>query len=197
MDDLRACFIGDSLTYGQGDESGLGWPGRVAQDARRSGHRLTAYNLGIRGETGPQIAARATIEAAARLGSGDRKAVVFAFGANDLFYGIALDGTLAALEAVLQGARAQGWSAFVLPPPSFLDEAFIPHATAMTTAMGKLCATRSAAFFDTREAGVDWALWWEEARAGDGIHPGVGGYASLAQAFVDWAPWQAWLCEQA
>ena len=39
MDDLRACFFGDSLTLGQGDDSGLGWPGRVFAAARADGGR--------------------------------------------------------------------------------------------------------------------------------------------------------------
>jgi lysophospholipase L1-like esterase len=52
MTDLRVCFLGDSLTFGQGDESGRGWPGRVVLNARAAGVNLTGYNLGVRGDTG-------------------------------------------------------------------------------------------------------------------------------------------------
>jgi hypothetical protein len=55
---MRICFIGDSLVNGVGDPTGLGWVGRVATAARRRGHDITAYNLGIRRDTSGDIAVR-------------------------------------------------------------------------------------------------------------------------------------------
>ena len=49
--DIRACFLGDSFTFGQGDDTGLGWVGRVLAAERGRGVELTAYNLGIRGRS--------------------------------------------------------------------------------------------------------------------------------------------------
>jgi lysophospholipase L1-like esterase len=193
MDDLRACFFGDSLTLGQGDDTGLGWPGRVFAAARADGHGLTLYNLGVRGQTGAQIAARAKVEADARLAFGSRKAVAFSFGTNDLLLGRPLDETLEALEALLDWAGAEDYAIFVLPPPTFVGGALVSKAHLMADAFADACERRGAPFLDTRTAGLDWLLWWSEARAGDGVHPGAQAYGALAQVFSAWPAWQAWL----
>ena len=115
--DVRACFLGDSYTSGQGDETGLGWPGRVFLDARAAGVDLTIYNLGVRGDTAAQVARRAPAEAKARFRTGDKKAVVFAFGANDLGQGLPLSETIAELDRLLHWAQEAGYDTFVLSPP--------------------------------------------------------------------------------
>ena len=35
-------------------------------------------------------------------------------------------------------------------------------------------------------------IWREEAAAGDGIHPGAGGYAALAGLVDTWPAWRSW-----
>ena len=65
LPDIRVCFLGDSFTLGTGDDTGLGWPGRVYAAERGRGVNLTAYNLGVRGQTGAQIAERAAGEVGA------------------------------------------------------------------------------------------------------------------------------------
>ena len=193
MDDLRVCFLGDSLTFGQGDDTGLSWPARVFAAARKEGHNLTAYNLGVRGDTAAQVAFRAKAETDGRFRSGDRKAVVFSFGANDLFQSRPLEETLEALDALLEWARAEGYAVFVLPPPTIPEGTMASAAHVMSDAFADSCQRNGAAFLDTRVAGVDWSLWWAEARAGDGVHPGAGAYESLAKAFANWSAWKAWL----
>src|SRR5262249_19732759 len=54
--DLRTCFIGDSYVAGAGDDTGLGWVGRVTARARADGYDLTAYNLGVRRDTAADAA---------------------------------------------------------------------------------------------------------------------------------------------
>jgi hypothetical protein len=53
---MRICFVGDSLVNGTGDPVGLGWVGRACAAARRRGHEVTCYNLGIRRDTSADIA---------------------------------------------------------------------------------------------------------------------------------------------
>ncbi len=48
---LRICFIGDSITNGYGDPEYRGWPAFLSAAARRGGSDITAYNLGVRGDT--------------------------------------------------------------------------------------------------------------------------------------------------
>ena len=58
MNDIRICFIGDSYVQGTGDPECLGWAGRLCVTARRDGHEVTGYNLGVRRETSRDIAHR-------------------------------------------------------------------------------------------------------------------------------------------
>ena len=67
MTDIRVCFAGDSLVAGTGDETALGWVGRVAAAGIASGLDLTSYNLGVRGATSVQVVRRLAIEARPRL----------------------------------------------------------------------------------------------------------------------------------
>ena len=193
MTDLRICFLGDSLTLGQGDRTGLGWPGRVVHEALEAGAALTGYNLGVRGDSGAQIAARAPSEVKARFRHGDAKAVTIFFGANDIGQDLPLADSIEALEALLNWAAAHRLTAFVLSPPLYADPLSDAQAAGMTAAFAKICAGRGAPYLDLREAGVDWSLWWAQAEAGDGIHPGAETYASLARAFSRWDAWRAWV----
>lgn len=191
--DFRVCFLGDSLTFGQGDESGLGWPGRVVIAAQSAGVNLTGYNLGVRGDTGAQIAQRAPAEVRGRFRSGDAKAVTIFFGANDLHQDLPLSDSVAALRSLLAWADADRLNPFVLSPPLYEAPEFDDRAQAMTGAFDTVCAERGVAYLNLRNAGVDWALWWSQARGRDGIHPGADAYASLAKAFSAWPAWQAWI----
>jgi hypothetical protein len=83
MADRRLLFFGDSLVAGVGDPTGAGWVGRVVAGAFASGLALTAYNLGVRGETSGQVASRWRAEALPRLWPGADCRIVVSFGAND------------------------------------------------------------------------------------------------------------------
>ena len=49
--ELRMCFVGDSLLLGTNDDNYRGWPGRLCQRERETGHDVSLYNLGIRADT--------------------------------------------------------------------------------------------------------------------------------------------------
>jgi lysophospholipase L1-like esterase len=194
MSDLRAVFLGDSYVAGAGDDSGLGWVGRVTAAARREGADLTAYNLGVRGQTGPQMAWRAVRELKPRLAAGDAHALVLAFGANDISRGVPLKASVAAAGRILGAAARLGAAPFLLSPPVFADDAPKDRAAAaMGLELSDLCARRNVAYLDLRQAVPDWRPWWDQARAGDGAHPNGTGYALISTALSAWPPWRAWL----
>src|ERR1700761_483562 len=113
MTDIRVCFLGDSFTLGTGDDDGLGWVGRVHATERGRGVDLTSYNLGVRGQTGAEIAARAPREVAERIsGKGDRQAVVVSFGSNDIYRDRPADETASALEHIARWAGGEGYAVF-------------------------------------------------------------------------------------
>ena len=64
---LRICFIGDSITNGYGDPEYRGWPSLLSASARQGGADITAYNLGVRGDTSSMVRERWRAEAEARL----------------------------------------------------------------------------------------------------------------------------------
>ena len=192
--DLRACFFGDSYVAGAGDDSGLGWVGRVTADARAAGADLTAYNLGVRGQIGPQIAWRAAAEMKARVAGGDAHALVAAFGSNDISRGLILWGSVRSAERLIDVAARFRATPFLLSPPRFLDDpARDAQAQRMSDALAALCMRRGVAWLDLRDEVSDWRTWWDEARAGDGAHPNGAGYALVADAVSAWQPWLRWL----
>src|SRR5205085_5888467 len=84
MTAVRICFLGDSFVSGAFDPECLGWAGRICAAARARSHDVSHYNLGIRGETSVQLAARWRGEAAIRQSPLQEGRLVFEFGMNDV-----------------------------------------------------------------------------------------------------------------
>src|SRR5579872_4880807 len=84
MPSIRICFLGDSFVSGAYDTDCLGWAGRISAAARRRGHDVSPYNLGIRGETSAQLAERWHSEALLLHTSIHDGRLVFEFGMNDV-----------------------------------------------------------------------------------------------------------------
>jgi lysophospholipase L1-like esterase len=192
--DIRVCFMGDSFTLGTGDPEGLGWPGRVFAAERGRGVNLTAYNLGIRGNTSAQMAERAAAEISARIADrGERKGVVITCGSNDVFLGRPLEESVQALRGMLQWARSEGYGALVVSPPCMADPAHEAKRIELQKAQGQVCADLATPMLDLTAAVADWSAWRSEAKTGDGVHPGPEGYRRVAAAFLVWTAWRDWL----
>jgi acyl-CoA thioesterase I len=197
MDDLRVLFLGDSFVAGVGDPRGQGWVGRVVAAAFAAGRPLTAYALGVRRETSIEVAVRWRFEAAPRLVADADCRVVFAVGANDTTVErgaarVAADRSRMALGAMLDQAAALGLPAAVAGPPPVGDAAQQARVLALSDAFGELCSARGVPFWPVATALAESPTWFEEQAAGDGAHPGAGGYDLLAQALID-AGVLAWL----
>jgi acyl-CoA thioesterase-1 len=189
-------FFGDSFVAGAGDPQGLGWVGRVAAAAWAAGVPLTAYNLGVRREPSVDVVARWRAEAAPRIVPEADCRVVFSFGANDATLEDRRprvdpeDGVRALEEALGQAAEA-GLPVLVVGPPPANDDAQHERIAALSARFAEACAQRGVPYVEVvgelRRSGP----WRAEARAGDGAHPGAGGYAQLAdlvaEPFLRWA----------
>ncbi len=194
MTDLRVCFLGDSFTLGTGDDDGLGWAGRVHAAERGRGIDLTSYNLGVRGQTGAEIAARAEREIAERIGkAGARRAVVIAFGTNDIRLGRPVEETVSALEQVVRWALGCGFAVFVMGTPHAAEPELDALRALRNVNMEEAARRLEAPFLDVRERLADWSAWHRGAMEGDGIHPGSEGYAAVAAVFATWGPWRRWV----
>jgi lysophospholipase L1-like esterase len=192
--DIRVCFLGDSFTLGTGDDAGLGWAGRVHAEARGRGVDLSSYNLGIRGQTGAELAERASAEISVRIsGRGELRGVVLSFGANDIRLERPPAESARAAEGVLRWAASQGYQAFVMGPPPALEPDIDAARARMSAELARVAAMLAVPFLDIRAVLDDWSVWHHECEQGDGIHPGAEGYCRVAEVFCAWKPWQDWL----
>lgn len=212
---LRICVVGDSIAAGTGDETGLGWHGRLARSAWTSGGDLTIYDLGVRGDTTLDIARRWRSEAAARLPSVFPSAIVFQFGLNDCAVRttdagvssrrVALGDSLRSLREVLE--EASRMTAVLMVGPAPVDEdAPGPQLLAGVTqrlrnrdiaeldaAFAPVAAATGVPYLAVFDRLADDDAWRRALRAGDGIHPSGEGYRSLASLVAAWPAWMALL----
>ena len=195
--DRRVLFFGDSFVAGVGDPTGRGWVGHVVEASFAAGLPLTAYNLGVRRETVVEVAARWEDEARPRLRADAAYGVVVGVGVNDTTVqdgGLRVDPGLAvdALGRVLDGVAALGLPVFVVGPGPSGDKAQDERIRTLSAAFAGVAAGRGVPFVAVLDALCADASWTAEAAAGDGTHPGAGGYAALARLVLD-SGWTAWL----
>ncbi|MBL6456188.1 GDSL family lipase [Belnapia sp. T6] len=196
--DLRFCCVGDSFTAGAGDETALGWVGRITAAAWHRGVAATAYNLGIRRDTSADIRRRTEAEVLARLlaTGGDTHAVIFCFGANDTVLEdglprVPLEATLDNAAEVLSWSAAR-WPTLMLGPPPLLHEAeHDARVAALSPELAAVAAAMQVPFLPLHAPLSASAAWRHGAARGDGIHPDAAGYAAMAALIEAWAPWRA------
>ncbi|GLY28747.1 GDSL-type esterase/lipase family protein [Kineosporia sp. NBRC 101731] len=208
MRDLRICYVGDSFVAGAGDRSGLGWVGRVGRaamvDEERLGFVYTGYNLGVRRDTAPMVAARFVAEVTARLVPAQDRRVVLSFGANDTTIEngsrrAETEETVAALhrihrdihgdihEDIHRGAHRdlEGTRLFVVGPPAVDDDAHNERIGALSVVLEREAALLSVPFVPAFPVTEQDPVWRRQVREGDGAHPDAGGYEVLAELVRD------------
>lgn len=194
--DLRIFFFGDSFVQGIGDPEYRGWVGRVLA---ATGVGTTAFNLGIRRNTSEDVLRRCWTEIEPRRMSGADQRLVLSFGANDAIEengAVRVDParSLDNLATILDCARRRGIAPLVVGPPPVI-EAGEPHLRRVTTLaeqMSALCHARDVPFIDITAAVAEDPVWRAEVLAGDGAHPGSGGYRRLADLVLDGC-WREWI----
>jgi len=194
---MRICFIGDSFVSGAYDAECLGWAGRISANARKRGHDVSPYNLGIRGETSLQIAARWRAEAEIRQSPQQEGRLVFEFGVNDAREvngkrQLEAGQSLAAAREML-GAAARWKPTLMVGPPPGGDEARNARVEALSEQLGKLCAELKMAYFDSYAPLMASSIWMPSVKSVDGTHPSAAGYAEWARLIEEWPAWREWL----
>ncbi|MCV6574936.1 MAG: GDSL-type esterase/lipase family protein [Cohaesibacter sp.] len=213
----RICFVGASTTEGMGDESGLGWPGRLWRLHQDAPTAFVAYNLGVRGQTMHQIKNRAIDECKARLPKAMGPLIILGTGANDLsrfadgdYQGKprtprrGLERTFRALLSELSDIAP----VLVIGPPP-IDEDQMPYRMANglkfdfrtidcaegTELYASICKEMEIPFFDLFGAMLGDADYQAALKAGDGLHPTGRGYQACALALNQWGAWRKALSE--
>jgi acyl-CoA thioesterase I len=198
--DQRVLFFGDSHVAGVGDPSGLGWDSRVVAASFAAGTTLTAYNLGVRGDTSVHVAARWRQETRVRLVPGAETRIVMSFGANDTtiedgVQRVDAERSCDALGDMLARASAIGLPALVVGPAPVDDAEQNRRIQSLSVAFGEICASHAVPFLGVVEPLLGSDVWREQVASGDGAHPGAAGYEALAQLVLA-GGWLDWLADQ-
>lgn len=110
---------------------------------------------------------------------------VFCFGTNDAVLGVPLGDSLAALGRALDRAEELSVPVFLIGPPPIGDMPTEDRALKTLSEMvGAIAEEKAIPFVPTFDALGPDSIWGAEAGAGDGSHPGAGGYAEMADLLV-------------
>ena len=184
--DRRILFFGDSFVAGAGDPTGLGWVGRAVAASYDAGLPITAYNLGVRGDTSSDVATRLPSELRARTQNADaRYGVVLSFGANDMIIEdnrlrVAPVVAVRTLNRLVDLIEQHGHGVFVVGPGPVGERDEDERIAELSNQFAHVATHRGVAFVQTARRLAANEAWRSEAAANDGTHPASGGYAALA-----------------
>lgn len=190
--DIRICFLGDSLVNGTGDETALGWVGRVCAHAHARGVALTAYNLGVRRDTTRDLLARGAEECARRLPADVDARVVIACGINDttLEHGrprVPLEESATNLQRLLE--RLAPYRRLVIGPTPIADARQNDRIAAVSARFAERAAGVGVPFISLFESLAADAAYVRAVASRDGAHPGSAGYAAIAAEVLASPQW--------
>lgn len=190
--DVAVVFLGSSLVAGVGDPKGQGWVTRVVGRTAHPDLELTAYNLGVRGNTSADVLRQWAAEVPARWSGRTERRVVLSVGTDDVLGGISLARHRLNLANLLDEAAATGVHTFVVSPPPTDDAELNSRLEVLVEAQADVCARRSVPFVDcyTPLSGHDqWRTDLAVSRVPH--HPGQAGYGLIAWLVLHhgWTDW--------
>jgi len=183
--DIRICFVGDSFVNGTGDETALGWAGRLCVRACASGTPVTYYNLGIRRNTSREILWRWESECAIRLPRESDGRIVFSFGVNDTAFE---NGSVRVhpkescrnLRDILNRATQLQYKVLMVGPPPIADKEHNERVKAISQAFAAEAAHAGVSYIELFRYLADDEMYKQEVRSNDEAHPKSKGYAKIA-----------------
>lgn len=190
--DIGVCFVGDGFVAGYGDPKALGWVSRVVGRTPTHGADLTAYNLGVRGDSSAEVMNRWRTECPPRWEDRTERRLVVGVGARDLDGGISTARSRLNLANVLDEAAATGIATFVVGPTPTLDTDENARLQVLAEAQADVCSRRGVPYVDCFFPLRDHDQWQSDLAAGDGVHPGQAGYGLIAWLVLHHG-WQRWL----
>ncbi|MCJ9429826.1 GDSL-type esterase/lipase family protein [Kordiimonas marina] len=187
---MKIAFFGDSFTQGVGDPDGLGWAGRLGK-----AQGFTVANFGVQGDTGTDILARWRGQAEGA--HPDR--IVFCFGANDCLLTenkrirVGQVDRLRIAKTLMVDAGKMAPVLFVSPFPVADDAAATNRIGEMARQLITFTRLHKTPYVNIFDAVMASDIWRQEALAGDGAHPGAGGYGLVVDLIAQSPVWQDWL----
>ena len=182
--DIRICFIGDSLVNGTGDEAALGWAGRLCAMANASDILVTYYNLGIRRNTSKDILLRWESECTLRLPDSCDGRIVLSCGVNDTAIEngkvrVNFAESCANVRAILRGAKQ--YTVIMVGPPPVLDDEQNERIESLSLALARETKALGVPYIDLFLALCSDDAYKREVAGNDGSHPRREGYSKMAR----------------
>jgi acyl-CoA thioesterase-1 len=146
--DVGLVFVGDSFVAGYGDPKALGWVNRVVARTTHPDLDLTAYNLGIRGQSSADLLNRWRSEGMPRWAERRERRLVVGIGQADLDQDLTIARSRLNIANMLDDATARGISTFVVGPPPTLDPEFNRRLESLVEAQSDVCGRRSVPYVD-------------------------------------------------
>ena len=191
--DVGLVFIGASLVAGVGDPKGQGWVSRVVGRTQHPDLELTAYNLGVRGDTSGDVLARWRTECPPRWAGRSEKRLVISVGVDDAAKGVTLARHRLNLANVLDDAASSGISTFVVSPPPAAHPDLDGKLEVLVEAQADVCSRRGVPFVDCYRPLVGHDQWQSDLAASPVPgHPGQAGYGLIAWLVLH-NGWYDWL----
>src|SRR6476620_10904470 len=190
--DVAVVFLGASLVAGVGDPKGQGWVTRVVGRTQHPDLELTAYNLGVRGDTSADVLRRWASEVPLRWAGRTERRVVLSVGTNDVASGITLARHRLNLANLLDDAASSGVGAFVVSPPPTADAELNERLEVLVDAQADVCARRGVPFVDCYAPLMGHDQWRTDLAASSvENHPGQAGYGLIAWLVLHngWGDW--------
>jgi acyl-CoA thioesterase-1 len=181
--DIRICFVGDSFVNGTGDETALGWVGRLCAAANKLAS-VTYYNLGIRRDTSRDILLRWERKCALRLPEGCDGRVVISCGVNDTAIAngqlrVPQGESSANIREILRGARK--YKVLMVGPPPIGEADQDTRIHALSAAFSREAEGFGVPYIDLFSSLALDDAYMREVVANDGAHPSSIGYAKMAR----------------
>ena len=190
--DIRICFVGDSFVNGTGDETALGWAGRLCAAASDRDIPITYYNLGIRRDTSRDILLRWEHECALRLPANCDGRIVFSCGVNDTVIEsgkprVRPEESRANIRELLRGAKK--YSVLVVGPPPVADDDQNERIHDISQTFAHEANALGIPYIELFSPLKLDSLYKRDISSNDGFHPSSVGYAKMAQVIGSSPMW--------
>jgi len=190
--DIRICFVGDSIVNGTDDETALGWVGRISAEAHSFGVPVTSYNLGIRRDTSRDILKRWKNECVPRLPSFCDGRIVLSCGINDTSIEngevrIKPDESCSNVRAIL--VEAKKYNVIMVGPPPIADDEQNIRIREISKAFTNEAQLLDVPYIELFEGLSLDEGYKKELLEGDGAHPRSQGYSKITTLISSSSSW--------
>jgi acyl-CoA thioesterase I len=191
--DIRICFLGDSFVNGTGDETYLGWTGRLCAAAKTLNHSLTYYNLGIRRNTSTDILQRWEQECTRRLPDFCDARMVLSCGVNDMVIEegrmrVSIEKSRENVQQILRSASAKYKTVMIGPAPVGDSDLNI-RLKNLSEAYAQEAGALGISFIEIFSHLISDQTYLLESKNNDGYHPRSYGYSAITDIISSSNEW--------